>query len=142
MDARIVERARHAGQILLADRDDALVDLHEVDVLDVLVAAQLADTAAVAAADDEHLFDLLAEHGHRHMHHHFMVDELVALGQHHVAVEREKAAELLAFKYVDALKVALFGVKLAVHLNLQADRRRVHFGKGKLHVENAPFIPG
>ena len=111
-------------------------------MLDVLVAAQLADTAAVAAADDEHLFDLLAEHGHRHMHHHFVVDELVALGQHHVAVEREKAAELLAFKYVDALKVALFGVKLAVHLNLQADRRRVHFGKGKLHGENAPFIPG
>ena len=63
MDARIVERARHAGQVLLADRDDALVDLHEVDVLDVLVAAQLADTAAVAAADDKHLFNLLAEHG-------------------------------------------------------------------------------
>ena len=110
-------------------------------MLDVLVAAQLADTAAVAAADDEHLFDLLAEHRERYVHHHLMVDELVALGQHHVAVEREKAAEFLAFEYVDALKVALFGMQLTVHLNLKSDRRRVHFGKSKLHGENAPFIP-
>ena len=141
MDARIVERARHAGQILLADRDDALVDLHEVDVLDVLVAAQLAHAAAVAAADDEHLFDFFAQNGERYVHHHLMVDELVALGQHHVAVERQKAAEFLAFKDVDALKVALFGMQLTVHLNLKSDRRRVHFGKSKLHRENAPFIP-
>ena len=33
----------------------SLVDLHKVDMLDVLIAAQLADTAAVTAADDEHL---------------------------------------------------------------------------------------
>ena len=70
-----------------------------------------------------------------------MVDELVPLGQHHVAVERQKAAEFLAFKDVDALKVALFGMQLTVHLNLKSDRRRVHFGKSKLHGENAPFIP-
>ena len=102
-------------------------------MLDVLVAAQLADTAAVTAADDKHLFNPLAEHGKRHVHHHFVVDELVPLGQHHVAVEREKPTELLAFKHVDALKVALFGVKLTVYLYLQPNRRRVHFSKGKLH---------
>ena len=32
----------------------SLVDLHKVDMLDVLIAAQLADTAAVTAADDKH----------------------------------------------------------------------------------------
>ena len=32
------------GQVLFADRDNALVDLHKVDMLDVLIAAQLADT--------------------------------------------------------------------------------------------------
>ena len=133
MYARVIERARHTGQVLLAHRDNALVDLHEVDVLDVVVAAQLADTAAVAAADDEHFLDLLAQYGQRNVYHHLVIDELVALGQHHVAVQREKTAELLAFEYVDALKVALFGVKLTVNLNLQPDRRRVHFGKGKLH---------
>ena len=102
-------------------------------MLDVLIAAQLADTAAVTAADDEHLFNLLTEHGQRHMHHHFMIDELVPLGQHHIAVKREKPTELLAFKHVDALKIALFGVKLTVYLYLQPNRRRVHFSKGKLH---------
>ena len=133
MHARVVERTCHTGQVLPADRDNALVDLHKVDMLDVLIAAQLADAAAVTAADDEHFFDLLAEHGHRHMHHHFMIDELVPLGQHHVAVKREKPTELLAFKHVDALKIALFGVKLTVYLYLQPNRRRVHFSKGKLH---------
>ena len=70
------------------------------------------------------------QHGKRDVHHHFVIDEFVALGQHHVAVERQKPAELLALEYVDALKVALLGVKLPVDLNLQADGRRVHFGKG------------
>ena len=36
-------------------------------------------------------------------------------------------------EYVDALEVALFGVKLTVYLYLQPNRRRVHFSKGKLH---------
>ena len=141
MDARVVERAGDTRQVLPAHRDNALVDLHEVDVLDVLVAAQLAHAAAVAAADNEHLFDFFAQNGKRYVHHHFVIDELVPLGEHHIAVQRQKAAELLAFKYVDALKVALFGMQLTVHLNLKSDRRRVHFGKSKLHGENAPFIP-
>ena len=138
--AGIVQRAGHGRQELLADLDHALVDLDKVDVFDMRVAAQLAHAAAVAPADDEHLFDPVTQHGERDVHHHLVVNEFVALGQHHVAVERQEAAELLALEHVDALEVALFSIKLPVDLDLQADGRRVHFSKRQSHELQTPSV--
>ena len=46
---------------------------------------------------------------------HFVVDELVALGQHHVAVQREHPTELRGLKDINALVIALLGVELLIH---------------------------
>ena len=48
------------------------------------------------------------------MHDHFMVDELILFGEHHDPVQREKAAKFLALEHIDALKIALLRVELAV----------------------------
>ena len=138
--ARVVQRAGDRGQVFAADRDHALVDLDQIDVLDAGIAAQLAHAAAVAPADDEHLFHPVAQHGEGDVHHHLMVDEFIALGQHHIAVERQEAAEFLALEHVDALEIALLGIQLAVDLNGQADGRRVHFGKCQSHGLMTPLI--
>ena len=137
---RIVQRAGHGRQELLADLDHTLVDLDKVNVRNAGIAAQLAHAAAVTAADDKHLFDRIAQHGERDVHHHLVVDKFIALGQHHIAVERQEAAELLALEHVDALEIALLGVKLTVDLDLQADGRRMHFGKCQSHGLMTPLI--
>ena len=46
---------------------------------------------------------------------HLVVDELVPLGQHHIAVQCEHPAKLGRFKNINALVIALLGVELLVH---------------------------
>ena len=87
---------------------------------------------AVTGTDDQDILGLLV-HGHGHMHDHLVVDELVALGQHDVAVQRQHTAKLRCFKNVDALIVALLGVKLAVDPDAVLDIRGVKFRKPHFH---------
>ena len=75
---------------------------------------RLSVRAAIARADDQNVL-CFPVHSHGHMHDHFIVDELIPLGQHHVAVQREHPAELRSFKDIDALIIALPGVELPVH---------------------------
>lgn len=104
-DARVAETPRRLRQVLLADLDDELVDLDEVNVAHRRIAQELAHRAAVAAADDEDVVHVGID-AHRHMRDHLVVDELIHLRQHHVAVERQKAAEFLRVEDVDALEFA------------------------------------
>lgn len=49
----VLEANAHAGEVLLGDADDGLVDVAEDGLLDRLVLDDFAEDAAVAAADDE-----------------------------------------------------------------------------------------
>ena len=104
-DARVAKAARRLRQVLLADLDDELVDLDEIDVAHRRIAQELAHRAAIAAADDENVVRVGID-AHRHVRDHLVVNELIHLRQHHVAVERQKAAELLRVEDVDALEFA------------------------------------
>jgi hypothetical protein len=51
------------------------------------------------------------------MGYHFVVDEFVFFGQHHVAVQREEAPKLVGFKDVYALEIAMPAENLVVYTN-------------------------
>ena len=130
--AGIVQPAGGLGQILLAHLHHQRVDLHHVDVLNLRVAGQLADHAAVARTDDQHV-PHFRMHRHGHMGDHLVVDELILFGEHHITVQRQKAAELRRFKHIDALELALAAEQLLVHLDGQLHVRGLRFGKPKIH---------
>lgn len=68
------------------------VDLDEVEALRRLIAQSLAHDAAVTRADDEDILGIRVD-GHGDVRDHLMIDELVLLRQHHIAVKRQEAAE-------------------------------------------------
>ena len=115
VNSRIVETAGCSGQVLLADLHNKLVYLHKVYALNRGIARKLADNAAVACADDKYILGIRV-YSHRHMSYHLMVDELVLLRQHHVAVESEEPPELLRIENVDTLELAVAAVELMIDL--------------------------
>ena len=68
---------------------------------------------------------------------HLVVDELVALGQHDVTVQRQHAAKLRRLKNIDALKIALLGVKLAVDPDAVLYIGGVKFRKPHFHCKTS-----
>ena len=119
--AAVVHAAGVAGQIGTAGFDDLRVHLHKVDALHAVVAGQFPHYTAVACADNKNVLGVFV-YRHRHMGNHLVVDELVALGQHDVAV-------------------ALLGVKLAVDPDAVLDIRGVKFRKPHFHTANLPVKP-
>ena len=119
--AAVVHAAGIAGQIGTAGFDDLRVHLHKVDALHAVVAGQFPHYTAVACADNKNVLGVFV-YRHRHMGNHLVVDELVALGQHDVAVP-------------------LLGVKLAVDPDAVLDIRGVKFRKPHFHTANLPVKP-
>ena len=107
-------------------------------VLVINVYAAVVHAAGVAGQIGTAGFDDLRVHLHK-------VDALHAvvagLGQHDVAVQRQHAAKLRCLKNVDALVVALLGVKLAVDPDAVLDIRGVKFRKPHFHTANLPVKP-
>ena len=83
--------AADRGQEFLAQADDFAVDLHHHRAGDVAVLQHPAQHAAVASADDQHPVGI-AMCEQRHMGQHFLVDELIPLGDLHHTVEQHNAA--------------------------------------------------
>ena len=83
--ARIVKTFCVIGKIFAADLDEHLIRLDHVDRFDLVIIRKLTRDTAVAAADDQHMLDIRM-HCHRDMHDHFIIDELVLLGEDHAAV--------------------------------------------------------
>ena len=84
-------------------------------------------------ADDEHVLDVRVD-GHRDVGDHLVVDELVLLGDHELAVEDEDSPVLVGFEDVDALDFALVAGELALALDRELDRLRVLVRVPKFHV--------
>ena len=136
MHPAVVHAAGVAGQVGAAGLHHLGVHLHQVDALHPVVAGQLPHHAPVSGTDDQDVLGLLV-HGHGHMHDHLVVDELVALGQHHVAVQGQHPAKLRGFKDVDALIVALLGVELSAHPDAVLHVRGVKLGKPEFHIRSS-----
>ena len=104
-------------------------------VLDGTFESLKGTITAVTGTDDKDVFCLLV-HRHGHMHDHLVIDEFVALGQHHIAVQCEHPAKLRRFKNIDALVIALLGVELFVHPDAVLHVRGVKLGKPKFHLHS------
>ena len=129
----IIEAAGSLWEIFFAYLNDQLVDLNQVDLFNFLVAGQFSDNAAVSGADDQHLFDI-GMNCHWNVGNHFVIDKLILLGQHHVAVEGEESSKFRRFKDIDALKLTFSAVKLTVHTNGEFYIRCLQFRKPKFHL--------
>jgi hypothetical protein len=93
IEPRVVEGAGgDARQVFAREIDHAGVDLDHGDMLDARCLQHLARHAAIAAADDQHP-RRRAMGEDRHMGQHLVVDEIVALGDLHHAVQRQDPAE-------------------------------------------------
>ena len=131
-DAAILEFRRRERQILLREQHHLPVDFDEIDRFDGPVFDELAHGAAVAAADDENVFDVGMDR-HRHVGDHLVVDELVLLGDHKPAVEYEHASESGRVENIDLLNGAFLGRELFRHLHRKAHVIRMFVGIPEFH---------
>ena len=113
--ARVAEERGHVREELLRDADDRLVDVAEDDLLHGGVLEHLADDAAVAAADDEHLLRVWVAR-ERDVGDHLLVGELIALGALDDAVEDEDVAVRLGLEDEHVLVEGLLDVEDFVDL--------------------------
>ena len=125
--------APFAGQVGAASFNNLGVHFHQVNALHTVIAGQFPHNAAIARADDEDVL-CASVHRHRHMGDHFIVNELIALRQHDIAVQRKHPAKFRRFKNIDALVIALLGVELFVHPDAVLHVRGVKLGKPEFHI--------
>ena len=98
--------------MLLGEFDHRWVDLDLGEALDGLVLEHLLGDAAIAAADDQHVARI-AVREQRHVRHHLLVDEFVALGDLGGAVEHQHLAEE---RLLEQHQVLVLGLRLVEHL--------------------------
>ena len=122
----VVKTASGFGQVFFADLHYQRVDLHHVDGLDFGIPDQLPHHAAVTGADDQNLF-YVGMHSHGNVGNHLVVDELILFREHHIAVQREEAAEFRGLKHVNALEFTFAAIELTVYPN------------GELHIGGLGF---
>lgn len=115
LDVGVLVADAHAGQVLLAEADDGLVDVAEHGLLDAVVLDDLAEDTAVTAADDEDLLGVGVGH-HAQVGDHLLVGELVALGALDDVVEDEDHAVVGGLEDEDVLVEGLLVVDDLVDL--------------------------
>lgn len=115
LDVGVLVADAHAGQVLLAETDDGLVDVAEDGLLDAVVLDDLAEDTAVTATDDEDLLGVGVGH-HAQVGNHLLVGELVALGALDDVVEDEDHAVVGGLEDEDILVERLLVVNDLVDL--------------------------
>jgi hypothetical protein len=106
----VLEASSHLGQVLLGEADDGLVDVAEDGLLDALVFDDLAEDAAVAATNDEHLLGV-GVRVHGQVGDHLLVRELVPLCALDDVVQDQDIAVVGRLKDQDVLVLALLMVQ-------------------------------
>ena len=113
----VLEADAHAGQILLGDTDDGLVNVTQSSLFDGLVLDDLAQDTTVTTADDEHLLGVgMRVHGK--VGDHLLVGELITLGALDDVVQHQHGAVVAALKDQHILVLGLLVVQDLVHLEV------------------------
>lgn len=109
------EADAHAGQVLLRDADDGLVNVAEGSLLDALVLDNLTEDTAVAAADNQDLLGV-GVGVHSEVGDHLLVGELIALGALDGVVQDQNGAVVAGLEDEDVLVLGLLVVQDLVDL--------------------------
>jgi hypothetical protein len=146
--ARVAVRLAQLREPALGKARHALVDVHLHAGLDLLVLEHLAQRAAVAAADDHVRAWRAGAVNSAGVAHHFVIEEIVARGEHHAAVDHHELAEVRGVVDLYGLERRLLGVQLL--LDAEGDGRargRVRLGEpvliethGDAEPQNEPAI--
>ena len=110
LDLGVREAGSHAGQVLLGQADDSLVNVAQSGLLDAVVLDNLAQDTAVAAADDEDLLGV-GVRVHGQVGDHLLVRKLVALGALDDVVQDQDGAVVGGLEDQDILVLALLVVE-------------------------------
>lgn len=111
----VLEANGHAGEVLLGDTDDSLVDVAQGSLLDGSVLDDLTEDTTVTTADDENLLGVgVGVHGE--VSDHLLVGELVALGALDDIVENEDHTVVAALEHKHILVLGLLVVDDLVDL--------------------------
>ena len=97
------------------------------------IAQKLAHSSPIAAANHEDVL-CLRMYAHGNVRNHLVIDELILLRQHHIAVKRQKSPKLERFEHIDALKLALSAIELTIHANRKTHIGRMLFCIPKFHI--------
>lgn len=111
----VLEANGHAGQVLLGNTDDSLVDVAQSSLLDGSVLDDLTEDTAVTATNDEDLLGVgVGVHGK--VGDHLLVGELIALGALDNVVQDENGTVVAALEDEDILVLGLLVVDDLVDL--------------------------
>lgn len=113
----VLEADAHAGQVLLGDTDDGLVNVAEDGLLDALVLDDLTEDTTVAAANDQDLLGVRVR-VHGEVGDHLLVGELIALGALDDVVQDQDGAVVAALEDEDILVLGLLVVQDLVNLEV------------------------
>lgn len=117
LDLGVLVADGHAGEVLLGEADDSLVDVAQDGLLDRLVLDDLTQDTTVTAADDEHLLGV-GVRIHGQVGDHLLVGKLVALGALDDIVEHQHVAVVAALEDQHVLVLGLFVVQDLVDLEV------------------------
>lgn len=111
----VLEANSHAGEVLLGDTDDSLVDVAQGSLLDGSVLDDLTEDTTVTTADDEDLLGVgVGVHGE--VSDHLLVGELIALSALDDIVQDEDGAVVTALEDEHILVLGLLVVDDLVDL--------------------------
>ena len=130
--ALVVKARCRFGEEFAAGFNHAVVNFHKVNAFKALVFEQFLDNATVARTKNQHAFRVGMD-GHWHVAQHFVVDELVAVSEDDVAVNRQKAPKLKRLENIDAPQIGLVAVKVLVHFHRELYVFGMMFRKPEFH---------
>lgn len=113
----VLEANAHAGQVLLGDADDGLVDVAQGGLLNGLVLDDLAQDTSITTADDKHILGIRVR-VHGQVGDHLLIGELIALGALDDVVQDQHGAVVTALEDQDVLVLGLLVVQDLVDLKV------------------------
>ena len=135
----IIQAAGDLRQVLPAHLHKKRIDLHHVDMLDLLILYKLPDNAAVSSSDYQNVLYKRMD-CHWNMGDHFMINKFILFCQSQISVHNKDFAELLRVQHINLLKFTLSAEKLFSHPDRKLHILCVFVRKPHFHGTTLPSL--